>query len=353
LLLWIAVMSTPSAPPLVAPRCSLLVVDDEPYIVETLAGLLAKDFDVKTALSADEAQSICAEQPIALILADQKMPERTGVELLEWVRQNSPKTVRMMMTGFADFEETVRAINRGQVYRIILKPWRTDELSLILKNAARAYTLERSHEQLLGDLQKLNAELEDRVQMRTRELEEAVHQLRQRNLMLERLSLTDALTGLPNRRAMDRVIEAEVRRRARHPSPLAVGVIDADNFKQINTSYLLPGGDQALISLGQVLAASVRVEDTVGRIGGEEFLVVAPETTLEGARVLAERMRSRVEGASVFYKTALIRLTVSIGFAVAPAGAPATAAQLKELAAGALKQAKDQGRNRCVITAAS
>src|SRR5262249_1706192 len=221
----------------------------------------SKDFEVCTAASADEAQRICAERPVAVVLADQKMPGRTGVELLEWVRERSPKTIRLMMTGFADFEETVRAINRGQVYRIILKPWRTDELLLILKNAARTYLLERSHAQLMGDLQRLNAELEEHVRIRTSELQEAVHQLRQRNLMLERLSLTDPLTALPNRRAMDRVIEAEVRRRTRHPSPLAIGVIDADHFKQINTSYLLPGGDQALISLAQLLAASVRVED--------------------------------------------------------------------------------------------
>src|SRR5262249_11459709 len=157
--------------------------------------------EVLTAASADEAEKICAAQPVSIILADQKMPGRTGVELLEWVRINSPQTVRLMMTGFTDFQQTVNAINRGQVYRIILKPWRTDELILILQNAARTYLLETSHEQLLADLKRLNTDLENRVQGRTRELEEAVHQLRQRNTVLERLSLTDALTGLPNRRA--------------------------------------------------------------------------------------------------------------------------------------------------------
>src|SRR5262249_46654046 len=139
-------MDTPSsAMPGPEGRCTLLVVDDESYILETLDGLLGKDFNVKTALSADEAQRVCAAAPIALVLADQKMPGKTGVELLEWVRLNSPKTIRLMMTGYVDFDETVRAINRGQVYRIILKPWRTDELVLILKNAARTYVLERSH----------------------------------------------------------------------------------------------------------------------------------------------------------------------------------------------------------------
>jgi diguanylate cyclase (GGDEF)-like protein len=331
-------------------RCSILVVDDEPYILESLDLLLGPHFEVLTAPSADAAQEICSRRTVDLVLADQKMPGRTGVELLEWIKVHSPRTIRLMMTGFSDFEETVKAINRGEVYRIILKPWRTEELILILKNAARSYNLERSHEILLEDLRQLNAELEQRVQDRTRELETAVHQLRQRNLMLERLSLTDALTGLPNRRAIDRVLEAEVRRRARHPSPLAVSIIDADNFKQINTAYLLPGGDQVLIGLAQVLAGSIRVEDTVGRIGGDEFLVVAPETNVEGAGVLAERMRTRVEAASMFYKKAAIRLAVSIGVAVVEPKVPATSAQLREVAAAALGQAKTSGRNRCVVS---
>src|SRR5262245_18604186 len=107
-------MATRSAdtPSDAAQRCTLLVVDDESYLLDLLARLLEDDFDVLTALSADVAQKICVEQPISVILADQKMPGRTGVELLEWVRVHSPKTVRLMMTGFADFQETVKAINR-------------------------------------------------------------------------------------------------------------------------------------------------------------------------------------------------------------------------------------------------
>jgi diguanylate cyclase (GGDEF)-like protein len=330
-------------------RCTLLVVDDEPYILDALVNLLDKHFEVLTAGSAEAAQAIFALREIAVVMADLKMPGRNGVELLEWVKAHSPKTVRLMMTGYVDFEQTVGAINRGEIYRIILKPWRLDELVLILKNAARAYLLERSHEKLMGDLQRLNGELEDRVQLRTRELEDAVRQLHQRNSMLEKLSLTDALTGLPNRRAMDRVTEAEVRRRARHPSPLALGLVDADHFKEINSKFLLPGGDHALSALAQVLTGSCRMEDTMGRIGGEEFQVVAPQTNLEGAAVLAERIRSRVEMAVIPYKDQTIRLTVSIGFAVVEAPSTTNPTQLKEIAAAALQQAKAQGRNRCVV----
>src|SRR4051794_22341707 len=79
-------------------RCSLLVVDDEPYILPTLTALLAPDFEVVTASSAEEAETVFARQPIDVILTDQKMPGRTGVQLLEWVRDHSPQTVRLLMT---------------------------------------------------------------------------------------------------------------------------------------------------------------------------------------------------------------------------------------------------------------
>src|SRR5207253_4391815 len=104
-----------------------------------------------------------------------------------------------------------------------------------------------SNAQLLEELRRLNLELEQRVQQRTAELEEANHELEQKNKMLEKLALTDPLTGLPNRRAMDRLTERELRRRERYPSPLALGLIDVDHFKQINSHFLLPGGDRVLV----------------------------------------------------------------------------------------------------------
>jgi len=134
-----------------------------------------------------------------------------------------------------------------------------------LRTVARALLLERSHEQLLEDLRRLNLELEERVQERTRELEEANLQLRQKNLMLEKMALTDSLTGLPNRRAMDRIAKTELQRRTRYSNPLAIGVIDADHFKDVNSRYLLSGGDHTLVWLGRTMASTLRTVDTIGR----------------------------------------------------------------------------------------
>src|SRR5262249_8233247 len=163
------------------------------------------------------------------------------------------------------------------------------------------FMLQRRLEDKHAELERLNAELEQRVLDRTyeleaanrlllqrgreledanqlllqrgKELEDANHLLQQRSRELEMLALTDPLTGLLNRRAIDNYAGSEVKRHARYPSPLAIGVVDADHFKEINRSHLLPGGDAVLINLAQVLKGSLRTVDSVGRIGGEEFLL--------------------------------------------------------------------------------
>lgn len=351
------------------PPCSLLVVDDEPYILSTLSSLLQEDFEVLTADSAEAAKLILEKRDVDLILSDQKMPRTTGVQLLEWVRQNRPKTVRLLMTGYAELEGAIEAINRGQIFRYIFKPWRADELLDILHAGAHTALLERSHEQLLEQLRQknvdmqrlnlelnnrneelriLNLELEKRVAQRTRDLEEANLDLEQKNKMLEKLALTDPLTGLPNRRAMDRLAEREIRRRERYPSALALGVIDVDHFKEINARYLLPGGDKVLQDLSKAMLSSLRNVDFLGRIGGEEFLVIAPETGLEGAQALGERIRTTVESTVFTYQDQQIEVRVSIGWAVASEGLQADYEQIREVAAAALSQAKNAGRNRCV-----
>lgn len=335
-----------------ASKCSLLVVDDDPAVLALLTRLASSEFDVLAAASAEASQQLFGRRQIDLILADQNLPGMPGVQLLEWVRQRSPRTVRLLMTGLAKFEDAVQAINHGQVYRYLFKPWRPEEMLDVLRDASRTATLERSHSRLLEELRRLNAELEQRVYQRTLELEEANHKLQQQNLMLQRLALTDALTSLPNRRAIEQLVRSELRRRARYPTPLAVALVDVDNFKDINSRCLLPGGDQVLVSLSRTLMTSLRTVDTIGRIGGDEFMVVAPETDADGASALAERIRSAVEAGRYQYKEAVIRVTVSVGFGVAAATQGADYDQLRHAAAAALQEAKSQGRNRCSVQTA-
>jgi diguanylate cyclase (GGDEF)-like protein len=337
-------------------RCSLLVVDDEPYILTALATFLHNEFDVLTADSVEVAQRYFNEREIDIILTDQKMPRMSGVQLLEWVRQHSPRSMRLMMTGFADLEEAVEAINKGQVFRYLFKPWKAEELLEVLRSAAHTFVLERDNRHLLLELQQLNeqlrevnADLERRVQERTRALQEAYQELEQKNKMLEKLALTDPLTNLPNRRAMDRLAERELRRRDRVPGPLSILLIDVDHFKSINERYLLPGGDKVLTDLARALTSSIRTVDSLGRIGGEEFMVIAPHTNMEGAITLGERIRTSVEREEFIYKDEVIPVRVSLGGAVVDANMETDYDALKHWASAALAEAKRTGRNRCVF----
>jgi diguanylate cyclase (GGDEF)-like protein len=329
-------------------RCSLLITDDEPYVRSTLTACLQSEFDTVAASSGAEAIALLKEREFDLVLSDQRMPGMSGVELMDWVRQNRPKAIRLLMTGCAELEDVIQAINRGHVYRILLKPWRVPELLELLRDAAHVCKLERNNDLLNQEVRRLNTELELRVRQKTTELEEANRQLHQRNLMLERLALTDELTGLPNRRAIDQILQSEIRRRSRYPSSLAVGLIDADHFKEINTRYLYPGGDHVLANLAVVLSNSIRGMDTVGRVGGEEFVVIAPVTDYDGARGLGERIREAVDQSTFRWQGSDIRVTVSVGVAVAEVDAHLPPEQFMYEAAVALGEAKAGGRNCCI-----
>ena len=330
-------------------RCTVLVVDDEPAVLALLVGQLGHEFEVRTACSADQARRMLTDAPADVVLTDLQLPDATGIQLLDWVHRHAPRTARVLLTGTARVEDAADAINCCRVHRLILKPWRTDDLLVTMRSVARGLFIERNHEQLLEDYRRLNEDLERRVQERTRELERVLHQLQLKNHMFEKMSLTDPLTGLPNRRAVELVARKEYLRRTRTPGPIGFGLVDADRFKQINSDYHLSGGDHVLTWLAGALQGAVRACDTVGRVGGEEFMVVAPATDQDGCEALAERLRATVAGGRCEYRDKSIRVTVSVGLAVAPAGSAVGYDQLREAAAAFLAEAKSSGRNRCVV----
>ncbi|OWK42362.1 diguanylate cyclase/phosphodiesterase (GGDEF & EAL domains) with PAS/PAC sensor(s) [Fimbriiglobus ruber] len=330
-------------------KCSVLVVDDEPSVLALLTTQLSQEFEVVTACSADHARRVLADRVTDIVLTDLQLPDISGIQFLDWVHRYAPRAARVLLTGTARVEDTADAINCCRVHRLVLKPWRAEDLVATLRSVARSLLLERSHEQLLDEYRRLNLELEQRVRDRTRELEQAMHQLQMKNQILEKMALTDALTGLPNRRAIELIARKELLRRTRTPAGIAFGLIDADRFKQINSQYLLCGGDHVLTWLGQMLQQAIRATDALGRVGGEEFMVVAPATDLVGAEILAERLRATVADSETRYHDEPIRVTVSVGFAVAPAGVPTGYENLRELASAALAEAKATGRNRFVV----
>ena len=142
-------------------RPRLLVVDDEEAILETMTFTFEDDYDVLTASSAVKALDLLeSEGPVAIVLSDQRMPEMTGVEFLSEVFRRHPDTVRIILTGFADMDAIIHAINDGHVYAYITKPWEPDQLKQVVLRAAQHYELARENDRLLTDLRDANQFLE-------------------------------------------------------------------------------------------------------------------------------------------------------------------------------------------------
>ena len=167
-------------------------------------------------------------------------------------------------------------------------------------------------------------------------------ELRRRTVELDRMSRTDHLTGLFNRRHLDDGLHALLASSRRHSYPFAVLLVDVDHFKSVNDRYGHDTGDRVLQAVAGALGSAVRSEDLVGRWGGEEFLVLAPFTDVEGARVLGERLR---EGVASQTAGSEVAVTVSIGAAVVPEGEGAASAVLRA-ADQLLYDAKAAGRDR-------
>ncbi|GMR11533.1 MAG: hypothetical protein BMS9Abin28_2368 [Anaerolineae bacterium] len=171
--------------------------------------------------------------------------------------------------------------------------------------------------------------------------------------VLEQESITDSLTGIFNRRYLDRRLEEEVDRSRRYGFPLSVLMLDIDHFKKVNDERGHQFGDLVLNELGRIISKSVRRSDIVARYGGEEILIIAVHTTLSDAAELGERLRRHVETSELGKEASQreggsIKVTVSIGIADLKDGMNDRQA-LIEAADGALYQAKSEGRNRVVI----
>jgi len=144
-----------------ARRHTILVVDDEPDVVQSVQDLLRLDYKVLGATRATEGIKIMESVEVQVVISDQRMPEMTGVEFLRRVRDHHPDTLRLLITGYADIKAVIDAINQGSVYRYITKPWDPDELQTIIRQATQQYDLLIERKKLLGELKSKNQELEE------------------------------------------------------------------------------------------------------------------------------------------------------------------------------------------------
>ncbi|MEW5914522.1 MAG: GGDEF domain-containing protein [Thermodesulfobacteriota bacterium] len=166
---------------------------------------------------------------------------------------------------------------------------------------------------------------------------------------LQWLSRTDELTKVYNRRYFMELAQRELALSARYQTPVALLLLDLDRFKPVNDSYGHAVGDEVLLASARAIVHSIRLTDIVGRFGGDEFLVLAPNTDAAGVRELAERLRLAFTRAPLVVSAHKVSLTVSIGAVSVEDGAALSLDQLLQIADKALYQAKQQGRNRILV----
>jgi diguanylate cyclase (GGDEF)-like protein len=324
----------------------ILCVDDDSTVLSALRTVLAKNFgqdlQVEFAESGEEALEIEAElraqgRELGLVISDFMMPGLRGDELLVRLHERSPNTVKILLTGQSDVSGVKRAINDANLYRFLEKPFLNEDIVLTVRAAIRAYQQERDLIEQNEKLRQLNAELESLVAQRTQELVEKNHQL-------ELLSITDKLTGLFNRRKLDAVLEEEFALSRRYAMRFAVIMVDIDHFKRVNDSHGHGAGDLVLAGVADILRACTRESDALGRLGGEEFVVLCRQSTRDGGIAAAENLRGAI-AAHAF--DGVDPITASFGVAACRDGD--SVASLLERADAALYRAKHNGRNRVEV----
>jgi len=298
-------------------RPRILVADDSPLFREMLQKMLLQwGYEVIVVSDGQKAwDEIQRENGPRMALLDWMMPGMEGAEICRKVRE----TIRdryvyiILLSVRAELEDIVAGIESG-ADDYIVKPFRVDELRARLRAGARVLTLQ-----------------EDLVEAREALREQATR---------------DRLTGAWNRGAIFDILQNELARSARTGEPLIALMADLDGFKPVNDRYGHMAGDAVLRQAAARMRASVRRYDSVGRYGGEEFLIVLPGVELPAGLVLAERIRDAIAAESFYLSEAEIRLTCSLGAACATPPAIQEADDLVRQADAALYQAKRMGRNR-------
>lgn len=205
----------------------------------------------------------------------------------------------------------------------------------------------QAQDEVLALQKQAQIDLEEQVLVRTQEFEEALSGLSKVNDELQGMSETDTLTGLTNRRFFETRILAEAARSRRERQPLALALLDIDHFKQVNDKFGHPSGDDCLIAFAESLKSVVkRPSDVISRFGGEEFVMLLPNTSIEGANILLEQCRLAIENLVVHTHGEKIQFTVSAGVTSRVVGADDECEKMLAHADKLLYQAKEDGRNR-------
>jgi diguanylate cyclase (GGDEF)-like protein len=299
----------------------VLVADDSAIYRKLVEHTLSeKQYALLFAKSGREAINLFSEHQPSLVITDWMMPGLSGIELCEHIR-NHPRqtyTYLIILTGNTEKDKLVTGLAAG-ADDYLTKPFHSDELLARVGVGRRIVELHR--------------------------------QLEAKNVLLEELALTDPLTGLPNRRAIEDWATRQLSGAARYGFSFLVVLADMDRFKTINDTHGHDAGDTVLKKFSEILKNNSRRSDICGRVGGEEFLFVLTHTTQENAMVVIERIRADLEATKFDFDGGSLAVTASFGLAGFEGTQAPDFNRLVSQADAALYAAKRTGRNRIEIAA--
>jgi two-component system, cell cycle response regulator len=298
------------------PELKVLIADDSAVYRKLVEQTLSNNnYAVLAAKSGLEALDIFTSHRPSLLITDWMMPDLSGIELCQRIRQDFPQsyTYIIFLTGITQKSEVVKGLTSG-ADDYLTKPFDPEEL------AARAG-----------------------VGRRVIELHQ---QLEAKNRQLEQLALTDPLTTLPNRRAIEDWAARQLSGAARYGFSFWVVIADLDHFKNINDSHGHDAGDVVLKKVAEILKSHSRKSDICGRIGGEEFLFTLSHIDLQDVPLVIDRVRADLAATEFNFDGRNLSITASFGVAGFEGKEAPALSQLVSLADSALYSAKRLGRNR-------
>jgi diguanylate cyclase (GGDEF)-like protein len=302
-------------------RPQILLVEDSATTAALLTRYLSGRYTLLHAHDGEEAWQMLNQRPeIELVITDIQMPRLTGHQLLVRIRKSERSSIsRLPVIVMTTTEDNV-------------------DRNLAFLNGASDFVNKPIDE----------LEIQARVKVH-HTLARTIHELEESRRQLGEQATTDPLTHLKNRRAFFDNGAQALAGAKRYNSDLAVMIADLDYFKKINDTHGHHNGDEALVLVSQILTTMTRAEDTVARIGGEEFAVLLPDTNRLGAAVLAERIRNAVEQEKFTAGGKRVPLTISIGMATYRMDPTENVDQLLSIADKRLYLAKHNGRNRICV----
>lgn len=300
----------------------VLVADDSRIYRRLVEDTLSeKQYTLLFAKSGREAIDLFSEHQPSVVITDWMMPDLSGIELCEHIRNHPNQasyTYLIILTGITEKDKLVKGLAAG-ADDYLTKPFHSDELLARVGVGHRIVELHR--------------------------------QLEAKNLLLEELALTDSLTGLPNRRAIEDWATRQLSGAARYGFSFLVIMADLDHFKAVNDTHGHDAGNAVLKRFSEILRTNSRRSDICGRIGGEEFLFILTHTTPENARVVIERIRAELEATEFDFNGSSLTVTASFGVAGFEGTLAPDFNRLVSQADAALYAAKRTGRNRIEIAA--